>query len=166
MTVVCKCASHLVTRLNQPGPIRLIQKSCQPESIWLIQQKLPTENPSQKPTCTGALRRRGRPLKTHWAAGTAAPCRELAYGGHAVPRLCRPSASLCSARDQQLHGPAAAVPRQRPQCLLAPGHRHGQITGWHPLPDSSDVRGGGSGPTHADPERGEARAPRTCGQDA
>eukprot|EP00955_Chlamydomonas_euryale_P057788 356892-Chlamydomonas_euryale.AAC.4 len=36
--------------------------------------------------------------------------------------------------------------------LLAPDHQHGQVAGWHPLPDSSDVHNSLGAPVHADPE--------------
>eukprot|EP00955_Chlamydomonas_euryale_P068695 360200-Chlamydomonas_euryale.AAC.1 len=103
----------------------------------------------QRPTaCTGAWRRRERLSKTYCLhSGAQAAC------------AC-PSASLHSAGDQRPHGPAAAAPCQRPQCLLAPDHQHGQQARWHPPPDSSDVRWGT--PAHAHPYRGEAHTPPTC----
>eukprot|EP00955_Chlamydomonas_euryale_P059056 357274-Chlamydomonas_euryale.AAC.23 len=54
------------------------------------------------------------------------------------------TASKRFAGDQRLHRPAAAAPRQRPQCLPVPGRRREQNARWHPPPDSSDVRGGGA----------------------
>eukprot|EP00955_Chlamydomonas_euryale_P022044 232810-Chlamydomonas_euryale.AAC.2 len=66
--------------------------------------------------------------------------RQHAHTSLAVPRVRRPSASLRSSGDQRPHGPAAAAAGQRPQCLPAPGHRHGQKA---PPRGSADARVGG-----------------------
>eukprot|EP00955_Chlamydomonas_euryale_P116678 366433-Chlamydomonas_euryale.AAC.10 len=134
------------------GPVMLSLRSSRHATLASRQQRAGRRTP----TCTGAKWYQTLSITTS---------RQHAHASHAVPRLRRPSASVRSAGEQRPHGPAAAAP-QRPQCLPAPVHRHGQKAGWLLSPNSSDVHGGGGVAAHAYPQRREAHAPWTGGRDA
>eukprot|EP00955_Chlamydomonas_euryale_P085752 364159-Chlamydomonas_euryale.AAC.6 len=144
--------------LTIPGTSEAIAWYFQARHLGLVTAEHPSQNPHLHVPCGG-----GKGLQRP-TAGAAAP-RQHVHAGHAVPCLRRPSPSLRCAGDQRPHVPAAAAPLQRPQCLSAPGHWHGQKAGRQPLPDSSGARGGRGAAAYAHAQRSANHTPRTRAQD-
>eukprot|EP00955_Chlamydomonas_euryale_P043309 352554-Chlamydomonas_euryale.AAC.5 len=107
-----------------------------PQNSW----KHIAESPRAQAPCGGGDGLQRPAAGVQRPAAGAVALGKHALAGHARPRLCRLSPSLrCTGDQRPHHRPAAAAARQRPRCLPAPGHRHGQTAGRHPVPDSSDV---------------------------